>query len=231
MTFSRVVLPSYAATWLVLALLATPATAAPEIWNVNIRGLQIDATTPLTINGTDLLPDPQIVMSLPIKGQTIRPNATTTRVVIDVTLGKAVQPGMYNLWLANANGISGRMVVAVDHVEQQALVRFARFKQFPAFATFAHEGDGLYSQPSLRVGTGMTTPAVAFHNRPEVAAKTELLPGGPVDCGQFVGRVDRRRKRRHGCDAGIHQRVLRPRFALTSMLNRATARTGPVDAR
>jgi len=115
----RTALPAFALTWLVLALWASPAAAAPEIRNVNIRGLQIGAKTTLIIDGTDLLPNPQIVMSLPISAQTVQPNATATRVVIDVTLDKSVQPGMYNLWLGNANGISGKTVVAVDHLPQR----------------------------------------------------------------------------------------------------------------
>ena len=120
MTSRRAVLSAYAITGLMLALWAAPASAAPEIRNVNIRGLQIGATTTLTIDGTDLLPNPQIVMSLPIAAQTVQPNATATRVTIAVTLDKSVQPGMYNLWLGNANGISGKVVIAVDHLPQRA---------------------------------------------------------------------------------------------------------------
>jgi hypothetical protein len=119
MTSRRAVLSAYATSWLMLALLAAPALAAPEIRNVNIRGLQIGATTTLTIDGTDLLPNPQIVMSLPIVAQNVQPNATASRVTIAVTLDKSVQPGMYNLWLGNANGISGKVVVAVDHLPQR----------------------------------------------------------------------------------------------------------------
>lgn len=93
--------------------------APPSVRNVNIRGLQIGGTTTLVIDGSDLLPNPRVVMSGPIASQTLRPNATAARVELDVTLDGAIAPGLKNLFLANDGGVSERTVVALDRLPQR----------------------------------------------------------------------------------------------------------------
>jgi hypothetical protein len=95
--------------------IATP----PSVRNVNVRGLQIGGTTTLVIDGTDLLPNPRLVMAVPIATQVVRPNATATRVEIDVTLDGSASPGLNNLYLANDGGISEKTLVALDRLPQR----------------------------------------------------------------------------------------------------------------
>ena len=102
-----------------IAIVTTARAAAPRVSSVNIRGLQIGGTTTIAVSGTDLVPNPRLSMFVPIARQTLRPNATATRVEFDVTLDRQVEPGIYNLWLSSAGGISQPVVVAADHLPQQ----------------------------------------------------------------------------------------------------------------
>ena len=103
----------------VLAVFAVSQTdAATEVRSVNIRGLQIAGTTTIRIDGTDLLPHPQLASSLPIARQVLKPGATANRVEFEVTLDADVEPGLYNLWLISGHGVSLPTVVAVDRLPQ-----------------------------------------------------------------------------------------------------------------
>jgi len=97
---------------------AAAANAAPEIAMLSLRGLQAGATTTLTIDGSDLLPAPHVVMTVPISSQSLRPGATPNRIQIDVTLPKSIAPGMYQLRVANSKGISNPVVIAIDELTQ-----------------------------------------------------------------------------------------------------------------
>lgn len=105
---------------LTLALLFTGQTAnsAPEIRVVSVRGLQIDGVTTIRVDGTDLLPNPQLALSVPIAKQVVKPGATAARVDFEVTLGADIEPGIYNLWLASDAGVSLPEVVALDRLPQ-----------------------------------------------------------------------------------------------------------------
>lgn len=92
--------------------------AAPEIRTVSVRGLQIDGTTTVRVDGTGLLPNPQLVLSVPIAKQLVKTGATATRVELDVTLAGDIDPGIYNLWLACDDGVSAPAVIAVDGLPQ-----------------------------------------------------------------------------------------------------------------
>lgn len=94
--------------------------APPSVRNVNLRGLQAGGVTTLVIDGADLLPNPRVVMSVPIAAQAVRPDAAGARLEIDLTLDAGVAPGLYNLFLATDGGISERTVVAVDALPQRA---------------------------------------------------------------------------------------------------------------
>jgi hypothetical protein len=113
----------YQVTTGLLALVVLGASAAsaapPIVRNVDRLGLQIGGSTMLTLDGDNLLPEPKLILSVPIIKQVVQPKATANRVVIEVTLDKAATPGLYNLRLANANGISASRVVAVDHLPQR----------------------------------------------------------------------------------------------------------------
>lgn len=102
---------------------AMPAiAAAPSVRNIDVRGLQIGGTATLIIDGVDLLPNPRLLTSAPISAQSVRPNATTNRVEIDVTLDGSALPGLCNLYLAHDGGVSERIVVAVDRLPQRPFV-------------------------------------------------------------------------------------------------------------
>ena len=93
--------------------------AAPTINSVSPRGLQIGATTTLVIEGADLLPDPKIVLPVPIARQEIKQPATANRLEIEVALDAAVTPGIYQLRVAGGHGISNGLVIGVDELPQR----------------------------------------------------------------------------------------------------------------
>ena len=101
-----------------LSMLAKASPAAPQLSNISLRGLKIGSTTTLTIEGADLLPDPRVVLSVPIASQTIHSGATASRCEVDVKLGQRIAPGFYNLRVANAKGISNALVISIDTLEQ-----------------------------------------------------------------------------------------------------------------
>jgi hypothetical protein len=103
----------------VLAVYSSVDAAPPVIRNIDRLGVQIGGSTVLTIDGDNLLLDPKLVLSVPIAKQVVQPKATANRVVIEVTLDKTATPGLYNLRLANVNGVSTGRVVAVDHLPQK----------------------------------------------------------------------------------------------------------------
>jgi hypothetical protein len=103
----------------VLAVYSFAGAASPLLRNVDRLGLQIGGSTVLTLDGDNLLPEPKLILSAPIVKQVVQPKATANRVVIEVTLDKAATPGLYNLRLANENGVSSAKVVAVDHLPQR----------------------------------------------------------------------------------------------------------------
>src|SRR5688500_5255330 len=90
----------------VLACFASAASAAPTINSVSLRGLTIGQSTTIVIDGSDLLPDPRLVLPVKIAAQTVKPNATANRVEIDVTIDGSVTPGIYSLRVASGKGIS-----------------------------------------------------------------------------------------------------------------------------
>jgi hypothetical protein len=106
------------ATTIALGLAHPAAAAKPVIRDVNFRGLQIGGTTTIVVDGTNLLPDPKLISTLPITKQTLRPKSNANRLEIDVTVNAQAIPGFYNIWIANRNGVSQRVVVAVDHLPQ-----------------------------------------------------------------------------------------------------------------
>src|SRR5260370_33279196 len=76
---------------------AGTATAAPEISNLSLRGLQTGATTTLTIDGSDLLPEPRVILPVAITKQSVKPGATANRIQIKIALPADMSPGLYDL--------------------------------------------------------------------------------------------------------------------------------------
>jgi hypothetical protein len=94
------------------------AAAAPGITNLPIRGLQSGATTTLTIEGADLLPETRVILPVAILSQNVRSGATPNRVQIDVRLPADIAPGLYALRVANSHGISNPVVIGIDDLAQ-----------------------------------------------------------------------------------------------------------------
>jgi hypothetical protein len=103
-----------------LLVVSQIASAEPLIRNLNLRGLQAGATTTLIVDGADLLPDPKLLLNVPIASQKVLEGATATRVQFEVTLDAQVTPGVYNLRIANPTGVSAPEIVAIDRLPQLA---------------------------------------------------------------------------------------------------------------
>lgn len=103
-----------------VALLAVAqfASAAPTVTNISLRGLTIGQPTTVVIDGSDLLPDPKLVLPVKIASQTVKPNATASRVEIEVTVDGAASPGIYSLRVASGKGISNSLAVGIDKLPQ-----------------------------------------------------------------------------------------------------------------
>ncbi len=110
------------AAWLVAGAwavsLSSVSAAPPTIGNLSFRGLQAGATTTLILSGAELLPEPKLVLPVPIAQQAVKAGATANQVQIDVTLDAAVPPGIYQLRLATAQGISQPLAVAIDRLPE-----------------------------------------------------------------------------------------------------------------
>lgn len=97
-----------------IVLLATEAQAAPPtIANLASRGVPLGTST-VVINGADLLPEPRLVLPVPIAGQKVKDGATANQVRIELSLDASVPPGIYPLRLVTAQGISAPLAVGVD---------------------------------------------------------------------------------------------------------------------
>jgi hypothetical protein len=103
-----------------LVALNAELVAAPQIRSLSVRGLQIGGTTTIRLAGTDLLPNPRLLMSVPIAKQTVKPNATATQVEFEITLSANVTPGIYNFWMVNDSGVSSASIVAADKLGNMA---------------------------------------------------------------------------------------------------------------
>ncbi len=104
-----------------LAVCSTANARQPEIRNVNIRGLQIGATTTLTIDGTDLLPSPRLFLDEQALEATLDPASTPTRVVLAIPLPEAIAPGIGVLRLTTSEGFSNSLLVGLDRLPQLPL--------------------------------------------------------------------------------------------------------------
>ena len=109
------------ATICILAHESTAVAAPPAISNISLRGLQIGATTTLAIDGADLMPQPQLMLPVPIAKQTVHPGGAANHVEIDVTLDASVTAGIYHLRVSTAGGISGAVAVGIDTLPQKPI--------------------------------------------------------------------------------------------------------------
>ena len=99
-------------------LVCTLATAAPTINSVSLRGLQTGATTTIAIDGSDLSPDPRLMLAVPIAKQAVHSGATAQHAEFDVELPADSPSGIYNLRVATPNGISNPALIGIDSLAQ-----------------------------------------------------------------------------------------------------------------
>ncbi|MEX2142116.1 MAG: hypothetical protein WD894_22810 [Pirellulales bacterium] len=127
-----------------LALLAisgvvTTSQAAPQIKNVNLRGIQSGGTTVLAIDGEGLTSDTRLVLGLPVAAQNVKPSATDRRIEVELTLPEKVPSGLYLLRALNADGVSNGVPVGVDSLSQSVITD--RIETLPAALTGSVSGD------------------------------------------------------------------------------------------
>lgn len=111
-----------------LALLATVLFAPelsharpPEIRSVNVRGFQIGQPTVVTIDGVDLAPAPKLWLNAnAVEVAVDDKQSNANRVVLTATLPNETAPGLAQLRLATADGVSNSVTVAVDRLPQTA---------------------------------------------------------------------------------------------------------------
>jgi hypothetical protein len=97
---------------------ASACLAAPTINNISLRGLTIGQPTTVVIDGSDLLPDPRIVLPVKVASQSVKPNATPSRVEIEITVDSSAAPGIYSFRVASGKGISSAVAVGIDKLPQ-----------------------------------------------------------------------------------------------------------------
>ena len=106
-------------TVVMLSISQSAEARSPEIRNINLRGLQIGQPTAVVIDGTDLLPNPQVFLgSQPLKEITLDPTSTATRLVLSIAVPEPTQPGISPLRLATPEGFSNSLLVGVDRLKQ-----------------------------------------------------------------------------------------------------------------
>ncbi len=103
------------------SILSTPSAPAapPTVTTPELRGLQIGKTTPFTLTGTDLLPNPRLLTTARIAKQTLKDGAKPDRITLDIELAPGTQPGLHNWWLVTDGGVSAKGVLAIDSLPQQ----------------------------------------------------------------------------------------------------------------
>jgi hypothetical protein len=105
---------------LLLTLAASAPAAEPILRNVNIRGLQVGATTAIALDGDGFGKAPRLLLPFAAKPQ-LKPGSTDKQATFEVALGADVVPGYYHLRLVTDEGVSTPVVVAVDRLPQRAM--------------------------------------------------------------------------------------------------------------
>jgi hypothetical protein len=93
------------------------SAAEPDVQTVNVRGLQVGATTTITIDGDRLGGNPRLLLPFRAKS-TVKPGATEKKVTLDVELGGSIVPGYHHLRLATDGGVSLPVIIGVDRLPQ-----------------------------------------------------------------------------------------------------------------
>src|SRR5262249_43250401 len=95
------------------AFFAGVEAAPPQVAKLSMPTLQSGVTTIVTVEGTDLLPNPRLILPVPIASQTVKEGATDKKVQFEVKLDNTVPPGVYQLRVGSDKGISGPVGIAI----------------------------------------------------------------------------------------------------------------------
>src|SRR6187401_2571134 len=102
---------------LLLAFGTACQATEPAIRNLDLRGLQVGATTTVAIDGDELGLAPRLLLPFAAQ-QVLKPGNTPQRASFDVTLAADVVPGYYNLRIVTEGGVSLPVIIGVDRLPQ-----------------------------------------------------------------------------------------------------------------
>lgn len=128
-------------TFLFVSWSATVDARPPEIRNVNLRGLQIGASTVLTIDGVDLLPTPRVFLGEQSLEATVDPQSTATRLIIAIPLPESIAPGINTLRVVTPEGFSNSQLVGLDRFPQTPIAE--KIAALPAAVHGSVPGSGV----------------------------------------------------------------------------------------
>jgi len=104
---------------LVSACIPSPVGAAPVMNKLTPVGLQAGQDVVLTVDGTDLLPNPRLIASFPIETQQLQENSTANKVVLKLRIPANVSAGIHTIRIASDRGSSNYLAIAVDRLPQE----------------------------------------------------------------------------------------------------------------
>jgi hypothetical protein len=93
---------------------------SPAVSSLTPPGIQLGQLTTLTIDGSELGPEPRIVLPLANVRFEIA-SAEPNRLVVHVSTPADAAPGIYPLWVGTANGISRPLPIVLDRLPQTPL--------------------------------------------------------------------------------------------------------------
>jgi hypothetical protein len=108
-----------ASVLLISASITSSLIAAPVINKLTPTGLQAGQDVILTIDGTDLLPNPRLIASFPIETQEIQENPAANRITLKLKIPADVDTGIHTIRIASDGGSSNSLAIAVDRLPQQ----------------------------------------------------------------------------------------------------------------
>src|SRR5436190_1118309 len=114
-------------TLALLTFASVGSAAEPLVRNLNLRGLQIEGTTTLVIDG-DYLVGAKLLLPFAAKSE-LKPDSTDKRATFDVTLAADVTPGYHNLRVVTEGGVSLPTLIGVDRLPQKPAA--ATIEQLP----------------------------------------------------------------------------------------------------
>ncbi|MGC1273993.1 MAG: LamG-like jellyroll fold domain-containing protein [Planctomycetaceae bacterium] len=112
----------------------------PAITNIVPRGLQVGATTRLTIAGRNLGPDPVLsLLGLQATAE-VQPDSTTERLIVDVTVPADSAPTAVPLSVRTLTGLSDPVPLPIDRLPQRMIPKTDEPVSLPAAFTGRLQG-------------------------------------------------------------------------------------------